>query len=210
MDGLGEKQVLERTDHHPGGDDDDDEGDVGRVVQFDRVGDGPPQDVAHDARHQDRARAELRDLFTKQREVNAQVKNLIDIMERGGLDSLRSIQDRFAARQAEADEISQLIALKKRSLETPIAEITPEKVQAFATAMRTQLQGRDNPAFRRAYLRLMLDKVVVGKDEIRISGPKAVLAHQLSAEKPLPPSLVPTFVDGWRTGKDSNPRPPDS
>ena len=41
-----------------------------------------------------------------------------------------------------------------------------------------------NPAFRRAYLRLMLNKVVVGKDAIRISGPKSVLAHQLTAENP--------------------------
>ena len=51
----------------------------------------------------------------------------------------------------------------------------------------------------------MLDKVVVGKDAIRISGPKSVLAHQLTAEKPLPPSLVPTFVGGWRALGESNP-----
>jgi hypothetical protein len=48
----------------------------------------------------------------------------------------------------------------------------------------------------------MLDKVVVGKDAMRISEPKSVLPHQLTAEKPLPPSLVPTIVDEWRTRGD--------
>jgi hypothetical protein len=50
----------------------------------------------------------------------------------------------------------------------------------------------------------MLDKVVVGKNAIRITGPKAVLTHQLSAENALPPSLVPTLMDNWRARRDSN------
>jgi site-specific DNA recombinase len=160
--------------------------------------------VARNARHQDRQRAELRDLFGRQRELSTQIKNLIDVMEKGGLGSLPLVQDRLAARQSELDEVSRLIALKKRVLETPIANVTAEKTQLFATAFRQHLRSTDNSAFRRAYLRLMLDKVIVGKNAIHISGPKAVLAHHLTAEKPLPPSLVPTFVDGWRTRQDSN------
>jgi hypothetical protein len=50
---------------------------------------------------------------------------------------------------------------------------------------------------QRAYLRLMLDKVVVGKDAIRISGPKSVLAHQLTAEKPLPPASGDAMCSIW-------------
>jgi hypothetical protein len=45
---------------------------------------------------------------------------------------------------------------------------------------------------------------VVGKESICISGPKAVLAHQLSAENPMPPSSVPTLMDNWRARRDSN------
>jgi len=89
-------------------------------------------------------------------------------------------------------------------METPIVEVTSKKLQAFSAALRERLHDTENPAFRRAYLRLMLDKVVVGKDAIRISGPKSVLARQLTAENPLPPSLVPTFVYGWRPRQDSN------
>jgi hypothetical protein len=122
-------------------------------------------------------------------------------MEKGGLGSVRSVQERFAARQTELDEINRLLVLTKRALETASVTVTPEKAEAFAIAFHAQLCGKESLAFRRAYLRLMLDKVVVGKDSIRISGPKSVVAHQLTAEKPLPPSLVPTFVDGWRTGR---------
>ena len=160
--------------------------------------------IARNARHQDRQRAEMRDLFARHREINAQLKNLVDVMEKGGLGAVPSVQERFAARQAELDEINRLITLKKRALETPVTKVTTEKARAFVTAFRSHLQGQGSPTFRRGYLRLMLDKVVVGKDAIRISGPKSVLAHQLTAEKPLPPSLVPTFVDGWRTRQDSN------
>ena len=147
----------------------------------------------------------MRDLFAKHREINTQIKNLVDVMEKGGLGSVHSVQERFAARQTELDEINRLIALRKRALETPITKVTAEKAEAFAVAFRSHLRGQGSPAFRRAYLRLMLDKVVVGKDAIRISGPKSVLAHQLTAEKLLPPSLVPTFVDGWRPQGESNP-----
>ena len=163
---------------------------------------------ARNARNQDRQRAELRELFAKQHEIGAQLSNLLEIMEQGGLAAARSIQERFAKRQEEMDEIGRLIALKRRALETPIAQVTSEKTQAFSTAFRSHLRDKANPAFRRAYLRLMLDKVVVGKDAIRISGPKAVLAHQLTADKPLPPSLVPSFVREWRARKDSNLCPP--
>jgi hypothetical protein len=109
-------------------------------------------------------------------------------MEKGGLGTVRSVQERFAARRNEFDQINRLIVLKKRALETPITKVMPEKAQAFASAFRAHLRGQENPTFRRAYLRSCW--VIVGKDAIRISGPKSVLAHQLTAEKPLPPSLV--------------------
>ncbi len=163
--------------------------------------------IARNARNQDRQRAELRDLFAKQRETKGQLDNLLEIMEQGGLTAARSIHDRFAKRQVEMDHIGRLIALKRRALETPVSQVTAEKALAFATAFRARLRDKDNPAFRRAYLRLMLDKVVVGKAAIRISGPKAVLAHQLTADKPLPPSLVPSFVKDWWARQDSNLRP---
>jgi hypothetical protein len=71
-------------------------------------------------------------------------------MEKGGLGSVRSVQERFAARQTELDEINRLIALKKRALETPITRATAEKAEAFANAFRSHPQGQGSFAFRRA------------------------------------------------------------
>ena len=83
----------------------------------------------------------MRDLFAKHREINTQIKNLVDAMEKGGLGSVYSVQERFAARQTELEEINRLIALKKRGLETPITKVTAEKAQGFANAFRSHLQG---------------------------------------------------------------------
>jgi site-specific DNA recombinase len=67
-----------------------------------------------------------------------------------------------------------------------------------------------DPAFRKAYLRLFVDQVIVGDTEIRLRGPTAALAK--AAANPSRPSagdLVPSFVREWRPRRDSNPRPQD-
>ena len=69
--------------------------------------------IARNARHQDRQRAEMRELFAKHREINCQIKNLVDVMEKGGLGSVASIQGRFAARQTELEAINRLIDLQE-------------------------------------------------------------------------------------------------
>jgi site-specific DNA recombinase len=160
--------------------------------------------IARNARHHDLEREQLRGLFAKQRDLLQQVSNLVDVMEQGGLDAMRPVQDRLAKRQEELDQLNGLITFKRRAMENPIADVSPQKVAAFSAALRARLLDQGNPTLRRAYLRLLLDKVVVGRKSIRISGPKAALAHQVTAEKPLPPSAVPTLMDDWRARRDSN------
>lgn len=160
--------------------------------------------IVRNARHQDRGREELRALFAKQRNLLQQVSNLVDVMEQGGLDAMRPVQDRLAKRQDELDQLNRLIALKRRAMETPVADVSQERGAAFTVALRAKLQDTGNPAFRRAPIRLLLDRVVVGRESIRVSGPKSVLAHQISAENQLPPSMAPTLMDGWRTRQESN------
>lgn len=161
--------------------------------------------AARNAGRSDALRAELRGLMAKHRELSAQVRNLLDVIEKGGLAGASSLQERFAARQLELDQLDQLLAYKRREFDQPPADVAPGKVQAFANALRCRLRDDESgAAFRRAYMRLTLDKVVVERDAIRISGPKAALAQQLAADNPLPPSLVPTSVQEWRTRQDSN------
>jgi len=160
--------------------------------------------LARNARHQDRERDQLRELHGKQRDLQKQVGNLVDVMEQGGLEAMRSVQDRLAKRQEELDQVNRLITFKRKALESPVADVSPERVAAFSDALREKLRDQDNPTLRRAYLRLMLDKVVVGDRSIRMSGPKTTLARQVAEANPLPPSAVPTIVGDWRARRDSN------
>lgn len=83
--------------------------------------------------------------------------------------------------------------------------ISDERVAAFAQAVRERLRSAD-PAFRRAWLHLFVDRVVIGSDEIRILGPKQALAEGLVQEKPGAGTIVPSFDRKWRAapGEDDN------
>ncbi|MDX2274123.1 MAG: hypothetical protein NW206_01630 [Hyphomonadaceae bacterium] len=129
---------------------------------------------------------------------------MVDVIEQGGLASAKSVRERFAARQEELDALDRLVAHKRREIDQALGEIAPERTARFAQALRSRLRDQTNPAFRRAYMRTMLATVEVGPDEIRISGPKAVLSQQLATQTPPPPSAVRTFVQDWRTRQDSN------
>lgn len=88
---------------------------------------------------------------------------------------------------------------------TSIAAINDETIARLASALRDALQNGD-PTFRKAYLRLFVDQVIVGDAEIRLRGPTAALAKAAAAPG-LPPGgdLVPSFVRDWRPVRDSNP-----
>ena len=182
----------------------------GRVLQPERLEEIVGSLIARNSDRREKARKDLKELHKQRREVKTQIDNLMEVIEKGGLAGARSINERFAKRQSEYDELTRLIAFKERELDAPIADVTPDRLNSFARALRNRLREKDSPKFRRAYIRMMLDKVVVAEDGIRISGPKAVLAQQVSSEKTVSPSMVPTFVQGWRAGEDSNSRPPDS
>ncbi len=153
---------------------------------------------------------ELRKLHNEKRELSNQVQNLLDLMETGGLEVGPAIRERFSKRQSEVEEVNRMIAFKQREIDTPLKALKSDQIDKVSQAMINRLKGDGNPSLRRAYMRTMLKDVIVTNEEIRISGPKAVLAHALSNDTPLAPSMVPTFVDGWRTGEDSNSRPLDS
>lgn len=154
--------------------------------------------------------SDLRELYGRKRESAKAVQNLLDLLEAGGLDGSSALRERFAKRQSELEEINRLIAFKQREIDAPLKELSEAQIEQVGSAMTARLREEGNPSLRRAYLRTMLKDIVVTEEEIRISGPKAVLAQALSSDRPLAPSMVPTFMEGWRAGEDSNSRPPDS
>jgi site-specific DNA recombinase len=87
--------------------------------------------------------------------------------------------------------------------------ITEEKVVRVGKLLRDKLY--DGPAeFRQAYARLIMDEIRITDDEIRISGPKFVLAKCAARSVGEAAPKVLSFAREWRTRHDSNVRPPPS
>ena len=76
--------------------------------------------------------------------------------------------------------------------------IIPGKIQQFGDAIRQALQS-GSLEFRRAYVRLIVSRVVVGDDEIRVSGSTGALARA-AAKAPAQPLQAESshFDRVWR------------
>jgi site-specific DNA recombinase len=73
-----------------------------------------------------------------------------------------------------------------------------ERIERCGRLLRSALAS-GGLAFRKAYLRLFVDCVVVSDTEIRIRGPKASLAKMaMLGSLPSAADMVPSFVREWR------------
>jgi len=76
-------------------------------------------------------------------------------------------------------------------------DLLPERnLEKFASAMTTRLRG-DNPAFRKAYVRQLVDRADVMGDRIRITGSKQALLAGLANPESTGKGVVPSFVREW-------------
>ncbi len=112
-----------------------------------------------------------------------------------------TLKDRVAAVKTERD-IAKAAFERAVGEMRPEARITEEKIAAFVTTMRRNVLSGET-AFRRAYLRAVIDKVEVDDAEIRIHGRRTVL-ESLVMSGAATPAGVPSFVRKWRARKDSN------
>jgi site-specific DNA recombinase len=95
-----------------------------------------------------------------------------------------------------------LISMRQRQ-QLSSADITEEKLQAFSTAIRKRLRDAD-PAFRRQWVHLFVDEVIVTSDKITVRGSKDVLFSAARNGDQFNMPLVPVFARKWRAQKDSN------
>ncbi len=139
-------------------------------------------------------------------EAEGRLARLLELVAKG----LLELDDPTLKEQIDAAKLARTAATELvRLLGTPgpagSACITPGKLQKLAVAAREALTQADG-AFRKAYVRLFLERVLVGDGEIRLSGSTASIARAASMGA-LPPaaSVVPSFVRKWRPVGDSNP-----
>ena len=97
------------------------------------------------------------------------------------------------------------IAALQRQLAEGERRIAADILRQFGALIADELKNR-NATERRDYVRLLVDQIEVGKQEIRISGSKQTLS---CAAIGMAPNLVPKAERKWCTRRDSNPWPPD-
>lgn len=112
-----------------------------------------------------------------------------------------TLKDRVAVVKTERD-IAQAAFDRAVTEMRPEARITEDKIASFVATMRDNVLSGDT-AFRRAWLRSVIDKVEVDDTEIRIHGRRTVL-ERLVMGGGAAPAAVPSFVREWRARKDSN------
>ncbi len=110
-------------------------------------------------------------------EAGGGIDRLLQMVEQG----LMGIDDPARKERLESTKLARVAAadgvhLLDRNESADTGVIISDKIQRPAVALRAALQTGDI-VFRKAYLRLFVDQVVVGDDEIRLRGPKTAFGE---------------------------------
>ena len=132
----------------------------------------------------------------------AGLKRLYLAIEKGIVDVLdKELAQQIADARLRIAESEQRIRELKDRRVLHSTRISDERVAAFSQQVRERLRTAD-PTFRRAWLHLFVDRVVIGPDEIRILGPKQALAEGLVQGNVNTGTMVPSFDREWRAIQD--------
>ena len=155
----------------------------------------------------DETRQQLEAEIERQRiavtEAQSRLERLYDAIEAGVAELHDSrFKDRIdlAKLQIREGNANLDILRQRRSVK---AQLSPAMVRRFSSGIRRRLRDAD-PSFRRTWLHLFVSKVMIGKDRIRICGPKDQLLKAVSKDEDSARNMVPTFAREWRTRQDSN------
>ena len=152
----------------------------------------------------DRQKSEIGRLRQSHRDTLAALSRLLGLVENGLIEvEDPTFKQRLVGLKLQRDELAVEISELQRRLNADEPDITPAKIERFASLLRDRLLNGE-AEFRQAYARLVMREVAVTTDEIRISGSKTVLAHAISKGAEDTPPAVLSFVREWRTRQDSN------
>lgn len=192
----------------------------GRAVPMDRLDRAVTERVADQLLTPERIRALLESLMKRQAareedhssrmaalraklaDAESRLNRLYQAIETGIADPAdATLKERIAAVKTERD-IARITFDRAAEESSPALRVTEEKIAAFTEIMRANVLDGEI-AFRRAYLRSVIDQVEVDDDEVRICGRRTVL-ERLVMGAGATPAGVPSFVRKWRTRRDSN------
>lgn len=140
---------------------------------------------------QDYARR-LRDLDKERRSLDKQLKILWAEVGRGDVELDPILSAHVKELQEKRKQIIRSQAQLERARSAPVSALMGADVECFADALRKRITDASDPKFARAYLRVLIDRIDVETDAIKISGSKHALAAQ-AAQFAIGKELVPTF-----------------
>ena len=154
-----------------------------------------------------RRREELASLRTEKTNSMGALNRLYELVEQGlASPTERDFAERLTHHRNRIASLTADIDALERQLKSTQRTITPQVVGRFGSLLRDGLRG-DNPALRQAYVRLLIDQVVVEYEEVRIRGSRKALERAVVATAASTRKKVPSFARKWRARQDSNLRP---
>jgi len=151
-------------------------------------------------------RSRLSALRRERRELEKQLNRLYEALSQGKLELDDILRAQISRLKNRYEEAVRLAGEEDRRAQSPELKVTPQAISRFSRIMSERLRDPNRKA-RKAYLRLFIDRIELGANEVRIRGSKSVLAHAAASEVPVW-HQVPSFDQGWRARQDSNLQPP--
>ena len=139
--------------------------------------------------------------------IETQIDRLLTAVAEGSVPDVSSLRKKMDDLNGRRDECLNLL----RALDNELPEFRQSlsKQQAASIAKNLKQRLLEAPhALQKRYVHGLVSEIVVDREKAVISGPREAVAAAVSAPDKL--GGVRGSVREWRTGQDSNSRPPDS
>ncbi|MDP1716636.1 MAG: recombinase family protein [Burkholderiales bacterium] len=160
---------------------------------------GLQRDIKASRTSQDEA---LKTLTKELDQIGKGTERLYEAVEQGVLELNDSLKTRSHKLQARRQAILTEIAGLKTQTGLPTALLRPKHIAAFTLSLKTKLFN--NRGFAKAYLKLLVDEIRVGKKEVTLRGSHAALAQAVAETNLGTLSGVPRFAPNWLPDRGSN------
>ncbi len=155
-----------------------------------------------------RRRDTANELTKRAAEAEQRLKRLYGAIESGIADlDDPSLRERVVELTATRDQARIDAERAKSAIQNAGQHLSPKHLRRMAKSARQKMRGKDG-GFRRDHLRALAQRVEVADREVRIMGSHDELIRALASSDGVGTAAngVRTYVPGWRTGRDSNPR----
>ena len=139
----------------------------------------------------------LKELKAKKANYTRQRRKLYDLLSEGTLEPDPELTRKISDLRDRQEQAERQIARLENSQSQPIKPLTEASLQKFSKAARIRLKEPHDPAFRKAYIRALLNDVIVDGNVITLKGSNAALAAAATNA----PEKVLSFAQSWRIGK---------